>query len=66
MFNWDFNKHLDIKHRKCKKYQHYLKNDDLLWEHMERDHTESTEVQIRTEPQVTTDPVTKDTSCQDC
>ena len=65
MFPWDFNKHLNIKHRKCKKCQHYLKNDKLLQEHMERDHPEGTEVQIGTELQVTTNPVTKDTSHQD-
>ena len=35
MFPWDFNNHLDSLHRKCDKCQHYLKDDDMLWEHIE-------------------------------
>ena len=64
MFPWDFNnKHLDVKHRKCKKCQQYLKDDDLLWDYMEWENSEVTDTQVGSEPQVTTDPVTLDTSC---
>ena len=66
MFPWDFNKHLDIKDRKCEKCHNYLWDDDLLQDHMEKEHPEVTDVQVRTEPQVTMDPTTLDTSHQDC
>ena len=65
MFPWDFNKHLNLKHRKCKKCQQYLKDDDLLQDHMEHEHPTVMDTQVETEPQVTTDPATLDTSCQD-
>ena len=66
MFPWDFNKHLNVKHRKCKKYQQYLKDDDLPWDHMENEHPTFMDMQVGTEPQVTMDPATLDTSHQDC
>ena len=65
MYPWDFNKHLDTKHRKCKKCQKYLWDDDLLRDHMERDHPEGTEAQVEMESQETRDPAIKDTSHQD-
>ena len=66
MFPWDFNKHLDIQHRKGEKCQQYLKDDDLLWDDMKLKHPMVTDTQVETEAQVTTDPVTLDTSHQNC
>ena len=66
MFLWDFNNHLDTQHRKSEKCQKYLKNNDLLWDHMEREHPMVMDAQMETEAQVTMDPATLDTSCQDC
>ena len=66
MFPWNFNKHLDVKHRKCKKCQQYLKDDNLLQDHTEWEHPEVTNTQIGTEPQVIPDPATQDTTGQDC
>ena len=51
MYPWDFNRHLDTKHRKCKKCQKYLQDDNLLQDHMERDHLDGMEVQVEREPQ---------------
>ena len=64
MFPWDFNRHLDSQHRKCKACQQYLQDDGMLWNHMELKHPMVTDKQVKTEAQVTTDPVTLDTSCQ--
>ena len=57
---------LDFQHRKCEKCQQYLKDDDMLQVHMELEHPTVMEMQVGTEAQVTTDPVTLDTSHQDC
>ena len=65
MFPWDFNRHLDSQHRKCKACQQYLKDDDMLRDHMELEHPTVTDKQVKTEAQVTMDPVTLDTSHQD-
>ena len=65
MFPWDFNKHLDFQHRKCKKCQQYLKDDDMLQDHKELEHPMVMDTQVETEAQVTKDPATLDTSCQD-
>ena len=34
MFPWDFDRHLDSQHRKCKVCQQYLINDEMLQDHM--------------------------------
>ena len=65
MLPWDFIKHLDTKHRKCKSCQGYLKDNDHLWEHMQQNHPDGTDKQVETEPQVTIDPANQDTSLQD-
>ena len=65
MFPWDFNEHLDVKYRKCEKCQQYLKDDVLLWDHMEWEHSTVTDTQVGSKPQVTTDPATLDTNRQD-
>ena len=38
MFPWDFDRHLDSQHRKCKVCQRYLINDEMLQDHMELKH----------------------------
>ena len=65
MFPWDFNNHLDSLHRKCDEYQLYLSDDKQFWKHRELEHPTVTDTQVEAEPQVTLDPVTLDTSCQD-
>ena len=65
MFPWDFNNHLDSLHRKCDECQQYLNDDEQLWEHRELEHPTVLDTQAETEPQVTPDPVTLDTSHQD-
>ena len=65
MFPWDFNRHLDFQHRKCEECQQYLKDDDMLQDHMELEHPMVTDKQVKTEAQVTTDQATLDTSHQD-
>ena len=65
MFPWDFNNHLDLKHRKCEKCQQYLKDDILLWDHMENEHPTVMDMQGETDSHITMDPVTLDTSHQD-
>ena len=35
MFPWDFDRHLDSQHRKCKVCQWYLINKEMLQDHME-------------------------------
>ena len=64
MFCQHFNKHLDVQYRKCEKCKQYLKDNNLLWDHMELEHQMFTNMQVGTEPQVTTDPATLDTSHQ--
>ena len=65
MFPWDFDRHLDSQHRKCKVCQWYLINDEMLQDHMELEHPTVTVELVETEEQVTRDSVTLDTSCQD-
>ena len=65
MFPWDFNNHLDSLHRKCDECQLYLNDDEHLREHREFKHPTVPDTQVEAEPQVTPDPVTLDTSCQD-
>ena len=66
MFTWDFDRHLDSQHRKCKVCQQYLLNDEMLQDHMELKHPTLTDEQVETEGQVTMDSATLDTSRQDC
>ena len=62
MFLWDFNRHLDSLHRKCKECQSENKQ---LWEHREVEHPTAMDTQAQAKPQVSLDPATLDTSCQD-
>ena len=65
MFPWDFDRHLDSQHRKCKVCQQYLINDEMLQDHMELEHPAVTDKPVETEEQVTRDSATLDTSPQD-
>ena len=65
MFPWDFNNHLDSLHRKCEVCQLYVNGDEELRNHMEIEHPTTPQSHIETEPQITTDPASLDTSHQD-
>ena len=65
MFPWDFDRHLDSQHRKCKVCQQYLINDEMLQDHMKLEHPMVTDEPVKTKEQVTRDSVTLDTSRQD-
>ena len=66
MFPWDFDRHLDSQHSKCKVCQQYLINEEMLQDHMELEHSTVTAEPVKTKEQVTRDSVTLDTSHQDC
>ena len=66
MFPWDFDRHLDSQHRKCKVCQWYLINKEMLQDHMELKHPMVAVEPVETEEQVTRDSATLDTSRQDC
>ena len=38
MFPWDFDRHLDSQHSKCKVCQQYLINEEMLQDHIELEH----------------------------
>ena len=66
MFPWDFDRHLDSQHRKCKVCQWYPINEEMLQDHMELKHPMVTVKPVKMKEQVTRDSATLDTSCQDC
>ena len=66
MFPWDFDRHLDSQHRKCKVCELYLSNDKMLQDHMELEHPTVTDEHVEAKAQVTMDSATLDTSRQDC
>ena len=47
-FPWDFDRHLDSQHRKCKVCQQYLINDEMLEDHMELEHPTVATEQVET------------------
>ena len=65
MFPWDFNRHLDSQHSKCKVCQQYLVNEEMLLDHMDLEHPTVTPEPVVTEDQVTKDPATLETDYQD-
>ena len=65
MFPWDFDRHLDLKHSKCKVCQWYLINDEMFQDHIELEHPMVTAEPVENEEQVTRDSVTLDTNRQD-
>ena len=66
MFPWDFDRHLDLLHSKCKVCQQYLVNEEMLQDHMDLEHPTVTPEPVVMESQVTKDPVTLETDRQDC
>ena len=65
MFPWDFDRHLDSKHSKCKVCQQYLVNEEMLLDHMDLEHPTVAPKPVVTEDQVTEDPVTLEANHQD-
>ena len=65
MFPWDFDRHLDSLHSKCKVCQQYLVNEEMLLDHMDLEHPTVTPKPVVTEDQMTEDPVTLEADCQD-
>ena len=65
MFPWDFDRHLDSLHSKCKVCQQYLVNEDMLLDHMDLKHPTITPKPVVTEDKVTEDPATLEADHQD-
>ena len=65
MFPWDFDRHLDSLHSKCKVCQQYLVNEEMLLDHMDLKHLTVTPEPVVTEGQVTEDLVTLEADHQD-
>ena len=66
MFPWDFDRHLDLLHSKCKVCQQYLVNEEMLLDHMDLKHPTVAPDPVAMESQVTEDPATLEADCQDC
>ena len=64
MFSWDFHRHLDAQHSKCKVCQQYLVNEEMLLDHMYLEHPTVKPEPVVTEDQVTEDPATLEADCQ--
>ena len=64
MFPWDFDRHLDSLHSKCKVCQQYLVNEEMLLDHMALKHPTVTPEPVVTENQVTC-PATLEADCPD-
>ena len=65
MFPWDFDRHLDSQHSKCKVCQQYLVNEEMLLDHMDLEHPMVAPEPVVTEEQVTKDPATLEADRQD-
>ena len=65
MFPWDFDRHLDLLHSKCKVCQQYLVNEEMLLDHMDLKHPAVTPEPVVTESQVTKYPETMEADRQD-
>ena len=66
MFPWDFDRHLDSLHSKCKVCQQYLVNEEMLLDHMDLEHPTVAPKPVVTESQVTKDPATLEADRADC
>ena len=66
MFPWDFDRHLDLLHSKCKVCQQYLVNEEMLLDHTDLEHPTVASEPVVTESQVTEDPATLEADRQDC
>ena len=65
MFPWDFDRHLDLLHSKCKVCQQYLVNEEMLLDHMDLEHPTVTQEPVVTGSQLTKDPATLEAGHQD-
>ena len=65
MFPWDFDRHLDPQHSRCKVCQQYLVDEEMLQDHMDLEHPTVTVEPVVAEEQVTRDPATLETNHQD-
>ena len=65
MFPWDFDRHLDSLHSKCKMCQQYLANEEMLLDHMDLEHPTVTPELVVTQDQVTEGPATLEADRQD-
>ena len=65
IFPWDFDRHLDLLHSKCKVCQQYLVNEEMLLDHMELENPTVAPEPVVTESQVTKHPETMEADCQD-
>ena len=52
MFPWDFDRHLDLLHSKCKVCQQYVINEEMLLDHMDLEHPTFVPEPVVTESQV--------------
>ena len=59
-------RHLDSLHSKCRVFQQYLVNKEMLLDHMDLEHPTVASEPVVTEGQVTEDPVTLEADPQDC
>ena len=66
MFPWDFDRHLDSLHSKCKVCKQCLVNEEMLLDHMDLEHPTVTSEPVVTKDQVTEDPATLKVDRQDC
>ena len=66
MFPWDFDRHLDSQHSRCKVRQQYLVDEEMLQDHMDLKHPMVTVEPVVTEEQATRDSATLDADRQDC
>ena len=66
MFPWDFDRHLDSLHSKCKVCQLYLVNEEMLLDHMDLKHPMVTPQPVMTEDQLTENPAILKADHQDC
>ena len=65
MFPWDFDKHLDLLHSKCKVCQQYLVNEEMLLDHVDLEHPAVAPEPVVMESQVTEDPAALEADRQD-
>ena len=65
MFPWDFDRHLDSQHSRCKVRQQYLVDEKMLQDYMDLKHPTLAVKPVVTEEQATRDSATLDADRQD-
>ena len=66
MFPWDFDRHLDSQHSRCKVFQQYPVDEEMLQDNMDLKHPMVRVKPVIAEEQVARDPATLETNRQDC